>query len=536
MRNNGLPFRPGPLLSILLGIFALGFSEGAAFVFKRDIGTTPTARRIFRNPSIFPHVEPSWTLHSTSTSLQESPQDLTKDQSQFDSLFQELYESVDLYPSGLVRLQTSVNEKDGTAVRGVYLNSPVKKGEAILTIPLSACLRDDEPPAWLDCDLLSPNEPGDPCLIAGYYNPSDWATRLAASFLDLKLQKLHSIDKISDLWLSLLPNADFLRASLPIHWSPRILQSASNTALELAVDSAFFARAEAIQELMEGLKRNSPPEAQSLSESELHRMCENALDVVQTRSCRVALSPGTDANGQSNELSPDWLPPLRLLAPVFDFINHPSTGKANSEFVVDIAGDDEDVLVVRALRDLEEDEEVLIDYGDAARPAWKCLASYGFVPTFSQEDEAGPEDDDRGLFHVAEVYLDGVRYEVGAETVPEDIVAACSANGSSFDDVVLTPDIAIRLSRRLSDVAYQLLIDPLHRYRDNDAEGKEASLGETAEDILSAQLAASLRWNQHRILLACSLGLQDWAILQNDGSQSKDNSDVHVDTSSEASP
>ena len=34
-------------------------------------------------------------------------------------------------------------------VRGVYLNKAVKSGDVLLKIPLSVCLRDDEPPSWL---------------------------------------------------------------------------------------------------------------------------------------------------------------------------------------------------------------------------------------------------------------------------------------------------------------------------------------------------------------------------------------------------
>ena len=46
---------------------------------------------------------------------------------------------------------------------------------------------------------------------------------------------------------------------------------------------------------------------------------------------------------------------------------------------------------VRATCDIAEGEEVLIDYGDSARTAWRCLTSYGFVPEYDVDLEV--EDD-----------------------------------------------------------------------------------------------------------------------------------------------
>jgi hypothetical protein len=52
------------------------------------------------------------------------------------------------------------------------------------------------------------------------------------------------------LWLSMLPDPDLLQASLPVHWDDDTVQSARYTALELASDSAYFARAQGIEELV----------------------------------------------------------------------------------------------------------------------------------------------------------------------------------------------------------------------------------------------------------------------------------------------
>jgi SET domain len=417
--------------------------------------------------------------------------------------WQELYKRVagtaaDGAAADLLRLQHN-NE----GYRGVHLNRNVVAGEAVLSIPLSVCLRDDQPPP----DWWGASEAQDESSSSAYKNFSDWATRLGACLLDQQI-KLHDNEDSSDstvtalLWLSLLPDSTFLRASLPVHWTEDIVKSAASTALELAVDRAYFARAAAVQELMDGL--DITLEATTAPTIDERRsLCENALDLVQTRSCRVVLDNGGDECSQ----------PLRLLAPVFDFINH-STGP-NSVFALQ-----DEMLVVTALRDLKADEEVLIDYGGSARPAWKCLSSYGFVPAFHATDSVS---DNEGEEHIAEVFIDGFRYEVGPTTIPEDMVAAIAAqdqesNTATVVDVELTPEIAIRLGSRISDVAFNMLLDPWEnneetRSMDEDIADEDEDT-QTADEILSSTLAASLRFNQHRILLACSTGLREWAFMQ----------------------
>jgi hypothetical protein len=166
---------------------------------------------------------------------------------------------------------------------------------------------------------------------------------------------------------------------------------------------------------------------------------------VQTRTCRVSGN-------------------RRLLAPVYDCLNHDGS-TANAGF--ELQGDR---LVVRALVDLQEGQEVLIDYGESARPAWKCLTSYGFVPSFPPPGES--DDDEKEDYALAEVYMNGIRYEVGpsfiAATLDSSIVEDANMVGYRPEDdgsVDLAPDLAIRLERRLSQVAYQLLVDPsTYRY------------------------------------------------------------------------
>ena len=180
---------------------------------------------------------------------------------------------------------------------------------------------------------------------------------------------------------------------------------------------------------------------------------------------------------------------------------------------------------------MEKNDEVLIDYGDSARPAWKCLSSYGFVPEHSP-DGSGGDDDVEGC--VAEVYVGGIRYEVGPATVPYEMVEAMAAadvrmdegaasgpeapceDGSGKSEVpevsedgnLLTPNVALRISERVSDAASQLLLEPELMFGEDDDDADDET---TPEAIIAAGLAASLRWSQHRVLLACAAGLRDYA-------------------------
>lgn len=398
-------------------------------------------------------------------------------------------------PEDLIRLEST---SDG--VRGVYLNRSIKKGGVIMSLPLDSCLRDDLPPLWIQ----QPDEEEE-IGFSSPYNPSDWATRLAASLLDLQLRRMRGKGEIGDgqsLWLSILPDPEYLRASLPVHWPEETVQNSRSTALELAVDSSYFARAETVEDLLFALKNPKAADlTKDLEDEQLRELCSNALDVVQTRSCRIVHDDDVTA--------------LRVLAPIFDFINHGSikvegeTG-ANAHFALE----DDDYLVVRALRNLEMDQEVLIDYGDSARPAWRCLLSYGFVPLYNRipgpKEEATADSDEED--NVAEVYMEGRRYEVGPSQVPFDMVAAAFESNHPIVDeegaigVSLTPEVALKLADRISEVAFYLLLEPENELHDDSPDAVP-----TPFEVISSREAASLRWSQHRVLLACALGLREFA-------------------------
>ena len=124
------------------------------------------------------------------------------------------------------------------------------------------------------------------------------------------------------------------------------------------------------------------------------------------------------------------------------------------------------------------------------------------------------DDDDE---NIAEVYMDGVRYEVGPSSIPVDMVAAAAAsimadsgvfNGHEAldDDVALTPDVSMKLARRISDVAYHLLLEP-----EQDMYDDHPAATPTPFQVISNRLAAALRWSDHRVLMACAWELMDAA-------------------------
>ena len=360
-----------------------------------------------------------------------------------------------------------------TGIRGVHANRPVDTGHVLLKVPLSSCLMDSKPPKW-----LQPEHDG----ITNLQHPSQWATRLAACVLDLPPGR----------YKDLLPDAAQFRATLPIHWAEDVLVSAQCAALELAVDSAYFARAQAVADLMDGLVLLASSDEVDMDDNgvvrKLKQQCDYALDIVQTRTCRL-MEPTAALVGHGGH-------PVRVLAPIFDFINHAGTA-ANACFQ-----QEGDYLVVRAKKDIGVGTEVFIDYGESAKPSWKCLFSYGFL--------GGQKTDDS----VAEVYLDGVRYEVGPSRIPYELVEAedqfMKQNGlmtgnTNADELTLTPLIALSLAKRLSDIAFQLVLhQPCSKGNDDNTE-------EDPENVIAEQLAASLRWCHHRTLLDCAIGLRDWA-------------------------
>lgn len=403
--------------------------------------------------------------------------------------------------------------------RGVCVYRPVKKGDVVLSLPISSCFRDDEPPRWydhLDKDATTEDEHD----ITDYdrYSPSGWASRLAASILDLELNnsqgEVHNennLKKGREMWQSMLPDGDILRASLPVHWSEEIIASTKCTALELAIDSAYFARATAVMSLTDEL-------TQVLGDNEnekrvdLERRCHDALDIVQTRACRV------ERKCEDGVL---WGPPLRIVAPIFDFINHGSNrkisqGSANACFGVEnetMCDMHEAKLVVRALRDIVEGEEVLIDYGDSARPAWRCLTSYGFVPDYDVNADNGNEEP---IENVAELWMNGLRFEVDPNSVPYDLVEVAAAQTmldysvdkdefeeeeDEIENGMLTPLVARTIADRATETAVNLIVEAEDGADDDVAWDAPAF-------VHAASLANKLRWSQHEVLMTFSENLR----------------------------
>mmetsp|Transcript_9063 Transcript_9063/g.13518 ORF Transcript_9063/g.13518 Transcript_9063/m.13518 type:complete len:522 (-) Transcript_9063:2108-3673(-) len=468
--------------------------------------------------------------------------------------FQQLCRSIGTNQQNILQLVTTASSRGGKCNdRGVRLTQRIHEGSELLRIPLSKCLRDDRPPEWLDNanahnKKLNNSSAGASDVVLAvaeldqqqeqeqeqHYHEDDyethidkWSTRLAASLIDLDMNNNNN-DNDNDcnndcnnkdreylkLWKELLPDPTTLRASLPVHWSDEALASTQCAVLELASDAAFFARAEAVNAILDGIQTayanayNKGEEEGEEGEEDIIMAGElevhQALDLVQTRSCRVRRHNGVG-------------PALRLLAPVFDFINHGSGLHANAVF--DLEDDDvldlnfvisADVaklekkpsLVVRASRDIDVGEELLIDYGDSARPEWKCLSSYGFVPkscAILDDDDDVVED-----CSSAEIYMDGKRYEIGPSVVPTNLVLDVAdtlraETGVYIDEEnPLTADVALSIAKRVSDVAGDLL----------DFDPEE---GRSPAEQQAFEVAAQFRRSQHDILILCAAGLREYA-------------------------
>lgn len=74
------------------------------------------------------------------------------------------------------------------------------------------------------------------------------------------------------------------------------------------------------------------------------------------------------------------------------------------------------------------------------------------------------------------------------------------------DASLLTPDVAIPIAKRLSEVAFQLILEPGVQ---EEEEYDDETL--SVEDVLGAKLAASLRWSQFEVLLSCAAALREYA-------------------------
>ncbi len=214
-------------------------------------------------------------------------------------------------------------------------------------------------------------------------------------------------------------------------------------------------------------------------------------------------------------------------------------------------------LVVRATRDIATGEEVLIDYGDSARPQWRCLASYGFVPSDdgggaeAEVDDAASDEGDDGDVDVvnssvddrddnevivavedgdvAELWMNGRRFEVDSMSVPFELVEVAAAQALLDDDYsiderdlvdlvdgdeeaevgptggdadALSPSVARAIAKRATETAFNLILEP-------DAACSEEDWDDP-EFVRAMSLAAALRWSQHRVLLTFAENLKEF--------------------------
>jgi hypothetical protein len=183
--------------------------------------------------------------------------------------------------------QNNLYLSDSPFGRGVFVNETVSKNELILSIPISNCFRDDEPPDWFERFTEDDD-------VTDYerYDQAAWAIRLAASLIDMDLEREddtidEDVKRGREIWKSLLPDRNVLRASLPVHWSEDLIASAKCTALEVAVDNAYFSRGNAVMAISDKLRDFL---GGGIDEDELKQKCEDALDMVSVQTSYVLSS------------------------------------------------------------------------------------------------------------------------------------------------------------------------------------------------------------------------------------------------------
>uniref|UniRef100_A0A448ZK75 SET domain-containing protein n=1 Tax=Pseudo-nitzschia multistriata TaxID=183589 RepID=A0A448ZK75_9STRA len=386
-------------------------------------------------------------------------------------------------PSDLLRLDSN------NGIRGVYANKSLKEGEILLKMPLSSCLRDDQPPLWLlehQQQDQSEEESSESALLI-----QDWVTRLAACVLEKqheqKIKKeADCLDRATQAWLKLLPSRSLLRQFLPIHWPESILSETNYMPLELAVDSAYFARAAPMGDLMGAI-----PSSYCNNGGEIQDTIEWALDLVQTRSCRCALRFSGESTGGD-------VKDLRVLVPVFDMINH--SPEPNAEFFRK-----DDYMMVQALRDIAADDQVCISYGGSTVPAWRRLFSYGFCDTSGGDGDgfAVYEDD------TVEIVLeDRFRFEVSPTEIPGELIQYQAQQAAGIDsdeplDIELTPEIGLAIVDHLTNAAANS-----KRKRD---EAINAATNSSEESLsVPLRLVGDLHESHRRTLLTCAGGLREY--------------------------
>mmetsp|Transcript_26976 Transcript_26976/g.56609 ORF Transcript_26976/g.56609 Transcript_26976/m.56609 type:complete len:360 (+) Transcript_26976:551-1630(+) len=356
-------------------------------------------------------------------------------------------------------------------------------------MPLSSCLRDDQPPAWLIEHNQQEQQEEENSDSAVWIQ--DWVTRLAARVLEERHQQQNkkesdSFDRAMQAWLQLLPSRSMFQRFLPIHWPESIISEINYSPLELALDSAYFARATPLADLLEATPSMYFNDDQIIQEN-----IEWALDLVQTRSCRCA----SHDSGNSDNIDDKA---LRVLVPVFDMINH--SPEPNAEFF-----QEDNYIIVQTLSDIAADEQVCIHYGGSTVPAWKRLFSYGFCDTSGNSDEgfAIYEDD------TVEIVLeDEFRFEVSPTEIPGELIQYQAQRATDVGDdeslsLELTPEIGHGIVDQLTVAA-----NDSKRKRDDAV---NAATSNTEESLsIPLRLVADLHESHRRTLLTCAGGLREY--------------------------
>ena len=256
--------------------------------------------------------------------------------------------------SSITRSDINVNLNyfgvDDDKRRGLGASKSMVAGEEILKIPISSCIL----PIDTDDD-----DDGDGYT---YANEEDEEVLLAVSFIhSLKNKKNYNN------WRLMLPSTKEFQSCLPIYWSDdKINMLLSYTGydhglLNQTVSLLRIRRVKNIKSIID-ITNCSTEEA------------SYALDIIQTRSCRV--SEDIDDYDDDDDDS------IQILTPIFDLLNHDNDpNKVNAYYNLGSTYTDGYTFIVRALRTIRKDEEIIINYGSSTNQPWQCLLHYGFVPS-----------------------------------------------------------------------------------------------------------------------------------------------------------
>ena len=307
------------------------------------------------------------------------------DSSSADHLFENLLHEI---CGQTVNDQTVKLESFG-GIRGIAACLPLKRGSDIVRIPISKCWRAND-------DIICEDD-----TIAG--------------LCETVIRNLH----VDGPYQRLLPDSEEFSTFLPIHWPHTSIDD-----LEL-VCSGFGKELASLRQERDDTSRILIDNGHAQDDIIL------SLDLVQTRTCRVAL--GEKSSAKSTE----------IMAPVFDMFNHATVG-VNSYYLIENTYG-EDFLVIRACDDIDAGQEIFLDYGSSTRPSWRCLLHYGFVPDrISKQDKAT-------------ISVNGENYEVTARTIPYELVEALSTDNAHTQELVFMPEDAMNLAQ-LANIAVEALL------------------------------------------------------------------------------